>query len=413
MKNNKSQKNIPSGWREVRLGNCLLQKPDYGVNAPAVKFSLSLPTYIRITDISDDGKFLPDKKTSVNQNDLEDYILNQGDIVFARTGASVGKTYLYNKDDGQLVFAGFLIRVKTNKYKLTPYFLSAYTHTEEYWKWVGEISARSGQPGINSSEYSSLPFLLPPLSEQQRIVAVLETWDQAIEKLVRKIKVKKNIKKGLMQNLLTGKTRLAGFEKEWKNEKLGDIGEIVSGGTPDTTEKSYWGGDIQWITPTEITKLKGKYIYSSGRTISKLGLKNSSATIIPKKSLIVCSRATVGDCAINLVDITTNQGFKNIIPRKVQVDFLYYWMLTKKHYLKRIASGSTFLEFSKKDLEKIKINIPSDIKEQEAIANILNTADKEIEILENKFTILKDQKKYLLNSLITGKIRTPEKLSVK
>jgi type I restriction enzyme S subunit len=117
MKNNQSQKNIPDGWQKVKLRDCLLEKPDYGINAPSVKFSESLPAYIRITDISEDGKFLPEKKTSVKNSNSDSYILDIGDIVLARTGASVGKTYLYNKNDGQLVFAGFLIRVRPDKNK--------------------------------------------------------------------------------------------------------------------------------------------------------------------------------------------------------------------------------------------------------------------------------------------------------
>jgi len=263
--------------------------------------------------------------------------------------------------------------------------------------------------GISKTNLSKIILNLPPLPEQKQISKVLETWDRGIEKLGRKIEIKKRVKKGLMRELLTGKTRLPGFDGKWKTINLGNVGQVVSGGTPDTDNKEYWDGDVLWITPTEITKLKGKYITATKRTITQSGLKNSSATLIPAYSLIICSRATVGDCAINTKEITTNQGFKNIIPDSINIEYLYYLITTKKSFLKRISSGSTFLEFSKKDLEKIKICIPL-IREQTAIADILVASDKEIAGLERKLGIFKNQKKYLLNNLITGAIRTPNKL---
>lgn len=242
---------------------------------------------------------------------------------------------------------------------------------------------------------------------------MLETWDKAIEKLSEKIKIQKQVKKNLLNDLLTGKKRLVGFKENWETVLLGSVGEIISGGTPDTDNKENWAGKIPWITPTEITKLKGKYIFSTQRTITEIGLKNSSAKLIPPHSLIICSRATVGDCAINTKEITTNQGFKNIIPKNIDIDYLYYLILTKKNVLKKMASGSTFLEFSKKDLEKIKIRIPTSKNEQSAISLVLSTIDNEIDQLTRKLTLFKDQRKYLLNNLITGKIRTPENMSVK
>jgi type I restriction enzyme S subunit len=156
MKNNVTQKNIPDGWQQVVLGNCLNRNPEYGINAAATKLSPNLPTYIRITDISEDGKLIPEGLTSVSHINSSNYFLDEGDLVFARTGASVGKTYLYNRIDGRLVYAGFLIKVTTNKKIITPHFLYYFTKTHQYWKWILITSSRSGQPGINSPEIKSL-----------------------------------------------------------------------------------------------------------------------------------------------------------------------------------------------------------------------------------------------------------------
>ncbi|MCF8247292.1 MAG: restriction endonuclease subunit S [Saprospiraceae bacterium] len=189
-------------WEEKVLGKCLLQKPDYGINAPAVPFSDNLPTYLRITDISEDGHFLRENKVSVAKEVTEDNYLKEGDIVLARTGASVGKSYKYRTTDGRLVFAGFLIRMKPNEKKINSELLFQFLSTETYWRWVAFVSARSGQPGINSTEYASMPIPLPPtLAEQQKIAACFTTLDELIAAQGEKIAALQAHKKGLMQGL--------------------------------------------------------------------------------------------------------------------------------------------------------------------------------------------------------------------
>jgi type I restriction enzyme, S subunit len=168
---------IPEEWEVTSLGSCLSAKPAYGINAPAVPYSDKLPAYIRITDITEDGRFCTDKPVSVKSVDAGNYYLSEGDIVFARTGASVGKSYRYNLADGPLVFAGFLIRVRPDENKLIPAFAAAYVTTGTYWRWVRLMSMRSGQPGINGNEYSQLPIPKPRIDEQRAIAAALSDVD--------------------------------------------------------------------------------------------------------------------------------------------------------------------------------------------------------------------------------------------
>ena len=199
---------IPQDWKIEKLGDCLLGAPQYGVNAPAVQYTDSLPKYIRITDITEDGSFSTENIASVKYAGVDRYILKAGDLVFARTGASVGKTYLCKPEDGNLVFAGYLIRVKVNPSKLLPSYLAAYVKTEHYWNWVRIMSMRSGQPGINGNEYAQLLIPLPSLPEQQAITAVLSDIDTEIAALEQKRDKLRALKQGMMQELLTGKTRL-------------------------------------------------------------------------------------------------------------------------------------------------------------------------------------------------------------
>ena len=196
-------------WEEKTLGDCLLARPDYGINAPAVPFAGSLPSYLRITDISEYGRFSPSPRVAVDSPDANQFFLEEGDLVFARTGASVGKSYLYDPADGELVFAGFLIRVHPNPELLNPSYLSSFVTTRRYWNWVQLNSMRSGQPGINGNEYATLPVPVPPtVDEQTAIAEVLSDMDAEIAALERRREKTAHLKQGMMQELLTGKTRL-------------------------------------------------------------------------------------------------------------------------------------------------------------------------------------------------------------
>ncbi len=189
-------------WEIHQLGQCLSRHPEYGINAAAVPYAENLPTYLRITDISEDGQIRPDQKVSVAKSVTDENYLEDGDIVLARTGASVGKAYKYRPKDGRLVFAGFLIRVRPNQKKLNSELLFQFLATEQYWRWVDFSSARSGQPGINGNEYASLPIQLPPnIKEQQKISSCLSSLDDLITAQTQKLETLKTHKKGLMQQL--------------------------------------------------------------------------------------------------------------------------------------------------------------------------------------------------------------------
>ena len=199
---------IPEDWGVYPLKSLLKSQPKYGINAAATQLSGDLPTYIRITDIDENGKFNPSEKVGVDSPLSGNYILEQGDIVLARTGASVGKSYLYDKDDGELVYAGFLIKISPAPNLLCSKYLSIYLQTKEYWDWIATNSMRSGQPGINGNQYASLKIVLPSFNEQLKISRIFKDIDRDLEQLKIKLDKVTLLKQGMMQELLTGKTRL-------------------------------------------------------------------------------------------------------------------------------------------------------------------------------------------------------------
>ena len=198
---------LPEDWEVKMLGEGLSSKPAYGINAPACSYQKNFSAYIRITDITDDGKYIPAAYVQVKSND---FYLQDGDIVLARTGASVGKSYLYKSSDGQLVFAGFLIRIHPDGETFFPSYIFYYLHTSNYWKWVASTSMRSGQPGVNGQEYARLLLPCPPLPEQRAIAAVLSDMDAELAALEARRDKLRAVKQGMMRELLTGRTRLAG-----------------------------------------------------------------------------------------------------------------------------------------------------------------------------------------------------------
>lgn len=223
-------KGFSDGWKEENLG-AISSDIMYGMNAASKKFD-GKNIYLRITDIDESTGRLKYNSLTSPDGELEDkYKLKIGDLLFARTGASVGKTYIYKKDDGDLYFAGFLIKFSIKKAE--PYFIYLITLQKKYWKWVKRVSMRSGQPGINANEYSDLKLTIPQIQEQQKIADFLGGVDSWLENLRKQKESLESYKKGMMQKIFSQEIRFKddggkGFP-EWKNEKLGNICKITTG----------------------------------------------------------------------------------------------------------------------------------------------------------------------------------------
>ena len=207
----------------------------------------------------------------------------------------------------------------------------------------------------------------------------------------------------MTEEKMVPKLRFSGFNDEWDSDIINNIGEIISGGTPKTDIDEYWNGEINWFTPSELDN--HKYIYESYRKITKSGLDNSSAKLLPVNSILISSRATVGEVAINKVESTTNQDFETIITNEnMDYEFIYYSIMNLRKELLRLSYGSTFLSITKKDLGKINIPFPK-ISEQRKISSFLSKIDYKIELLEEKYQYYQDFKKYLMQQIFAQKLR--------
>lgn len=196
--------------------------------------------------------------------------------------------------------------------------------------------------------------------------------------------------------------------EQWAWTTLGELGVVVSGSTPSTKEPLFWGGDIAWVTPADLSDIKEKYIKSGKRNITQLGLNYSSTVLLPKNSLLFSSRAPIGYVAISQGELSTNQGFKNLIPvSSVNVDYLYYYLQFAKPIAMQMANGTTFLELSAVNFSKIPVSLPP-LREQhrivEKIEELFSRFEKAKEQLEQAQALLKIYKKTILENAFNGKL---------
>ncbi|WP_419769090.1 MAG: restriction endonuclease subunit S [Candidatus Marinarcus sp.] len=392
-------------WKEKPLGKCLLKHPDYGVNAAAVPFSENLPTYLRITDISVDGYYLSNEKVSVDIDATSDNYLEDGDIVLARTGASVGKSYKYRKEDGALVFAGFLIRVKPDKKKLNSDLLFHFLSTDKYWSWVNITSARSGQPGINGNEYASLLVPIPAtLEEQQKIADCLSSIDNLITAQSKKVEALKEHKKGLTQQLFptdgekVPKRRFPEFlnDGEWEEKPLSKVGEIITGSTPATANLENYGGSKLFVSPADISDTR--YITTTKTTLSEQGFMQTRH-IKANSILFVCIGSTIGKVAQNKFDCATNQQINSIVPfDEYSNDFIYSALENSSSRIASLAGNHAVPIINKTFFSSVLISCPL-LPEQQKIADFLSSIDNLITAQSKKIETLKEHKKGLMQQL--------------
>ncbi len=187
----------------------------------------------------------------------------------------------------------------------------------------------------------------------------------------------------------------------WNIYSLDELGQVVGGGTPESNNTDYWGGDIYWATPKEITKLSSRYINKTERTITQDGLDRSSAKLHPIGTILLTSRASVGYPAINTIPMATNQGFQSLRPNnKLDTEYGYQCLLNSRNKLEKLSAGSTFLEISSKEVKKFKVVIPP-LPEQKKIAAILTSVDTVIEKTQAQIDKLKDLKTGMMQELLT------------
>ena len=260
---------------------------------------------------------------------------------------------------------------------------------------LGSISKKYvsyvGNPKLMNNIMSEIPIIIPALEEQHKIDSFIAVLDKRIKAQQMMITSLKKYKRGLNRRLLSQ------IEESY-NCKLGSVCTIMGGGTPDTLHDEYWGNSVEWFTPSEIGKTK--YVNSSVRKLSNEGLSNSSAKLLPAGTVLLTTRATLGEMSIAEKECSTNQGFQSLIPlmSRVSSEYLYYMQIIIKPWCEKYASGNTFREISKSALSECIIPVPEKTQ-QDKIVKLLSAVDTLIAFEEKETSLLVQMKNSLLQQL--------------
>ena len=387
-------KGYTDAWEQRKLGE-LSSSFEYGLNAAAKEYD-GENKYIRITDIDDDSREFKQEDITSPDTDLssaENYRLSEGDILFARTGASVGKSYIYKVSDGLVYYAGFLIRARI-KPEYNSEFVFQNTLTSDYEKFIKVTSMRSGQPGVNAQEYSQYQIMVPSKPEQDKISECLRNLDHLITLHQRKCDETKKLKKYMLQKMFPqdGKNipeiRFEGFTNAWEQRKLGEMCQITMGQSPDGSTYSEEPSD--YILVQGNADLKDGWVYPRIWTTQKT--KTAQAG-----DLIMSVRAPAGAMGKTAYDVVLGRGVAGIKGN----EFVYQSLvkMDSDGYWKKMAAGSTFESINSDVVKNAEMIVPQDIEEQEKIGVYFKQLDTLITLHQRKCEELQKIKKYMLQNM--------------
>lgn len=379
-------KEFQGEWEKTKFGD-IATGFDYGMNAAAKNYD-GVNKYIRITDIDEASSTYTDKDIVSPDGVLTDnYLVNNRDILLARTGASTGKSYLYKKSDGKLYYAGFLIRANVTTHD--PYFVFSQLHTHRYWRWVSIMSARSGQPGINSQEYSSFPIYTTSIEEESKIAKLLSLLDERIATQNKIIEDLKKLKSAIIEKHYR--------QVEKQTVCIADLGEHFSVGNLAKDDLSETGtpcilyGELFTTYGETISQIESRTNKTEGMVLSKKGdLLFPSSTTVDAVSLIAPSVINIDDIVLggDMFGIHINSDF--------DAQYLsYFFNHIAKRRLAKYAKGSTIIHLHYADIEKAKLLLPY-LEAQNRMAKCLVSLDEKINVENSFLYMLNRQKAYLL-----------------
>lgn len=396
-------------WEKCKLGD-LSDSFEYGLNAAAKNYD-GKNKYLRITDIDEDNHlFKKNGLTSpdIDLSDAENYKLKVNDILFARTGASVGKTYRYDIRDGLVYYAGFLIRARINK-EFDAEFIYQNTLTKNYNQYIQVTSQRSGQPGVNAQEYSKFELSVPYLEEQQKIGQFFKKIDEIIILHQRKLELLKEQKKGFLQKMFpkTGQTapeiRFKGFTDDWEQHKLGDKSERVAVGFVGTIDKFYI--EKEFGVPMYRTgNLNGERLNINNLKYVTTEFHNKNKKSQLKFGDILIARHGENGKAVIYSSYEEANCLNIVIIRPKFIDIDSYFLMNYinspsiSNKIQSLSAGSTQNVINTKEIERLFLHFPSKA-EQQKIGQLFKQLDDTITLHQRKLEKLKESKQAFLQKM--------------
>ena len=349
-------------------------------------------------------------RVSLTRDEINSYRVRMGDVFFTRTSETaeeIGIASVMLDEPVDTVFSGFVLRARPRDSRLNDAYKQFCFASRSVRSQVVSSATYTTRALTNGSSLSAVKIPLPPLPDQCAIAAVLSDVDALIGSLVALIAKKRAIKRAAMQQLLTGRMRLPGFEGEWETRRLGQVAEMASGGTPLTSVGAYYDGGIPWVSINDMTSSGDKVVMTTERTLSRFGLDNSAARLFPAGTVLYAMYASIGECSIAGRPLCTSQAILGIQPgSSLRSAFLYYSLTWMKRRVKTLGQQGTQANLNKEMVQGLLLPLPP-LPEQGAIAAVLTDMDDEIAALECRLDKTRAIKQGMMQQLLTGAIRLP------
>lgn len=346
--------------------------------------------------------------------EIKSFGVKSGDVFFTRSsivpsGIAMCNVYL-SEEEKPVVFDSHVIKYSANRKQVNPVYLALQCRMPFARNHLIGRAKTATMTTIDQKGIGSCPIYMPDVPEQDAIVDTLATFDAYIANLSELIEKKKAIRDGALEDLMSGRTRLAGFTQKWIDTTINAVTQdVITGGTPSTSHPEYWGGTIPWLASTEIHQ---KMLSRETTQITELGLASSSAKIAPAESVLIALAGqgkTRGTAAYLLRPMALNQSLAALVSSEKMIPkFLYYLMDRLYLPLRELSSGDGGRGgLNKKLLKGLSIYIPLDIEEQKAIADVLTAMDDEITALEDERNKMIQIREGAMDDLLTGRVRLP------
>jgi type I restriction enzyme, S subunit len=326
------------------------------------------------------------------------------DIVFTQRGTLGQVSLVPEKPFESYLVSQSQMKISIDCNRYSHEYIYHYFFSAPGQKQIHDSAIQTGVPHTNLGICKKYIFPAPALAEQETISEILNDIDFYIEAIRKLVDKKKEIKQAAMQELLTGKRRLPGFEGEWAQVSLGSVAAMNSGGTPPTGRDDFYGGGIPWVSISDMTS-SGRFISETERTLSDLGLANCAAKRFPAGTILYAMYASLGECSVATREVTTSQAILGIRPSPALVsEYLYYYLCSIQGMVKQLGQQGTQSNLNKKIVQGFTFKLPKGA-EQIAIANILSDIDQDIDVLNIKAEKARAMKTGMMQQLLTGKIR--------
>ncbi len=414
---------LPAHWEVRPLKRLLVEPLKYGANEPGQYSDHTDPRYIRITDISEDGRLRDDSFRSLPKEIAEPYLLTGGDILFARSGATVGKTFQYRPNWGKAAHAGYLIRARFNKTAIEPDFIEYYTQSQIYRDWILGISIQATIQNVSAERYGGLRIPLPPLSEQRAIVRYLDHVDRRIHRYIdakrklidlleeeKQAIINQAVTRGLDPNVRLKSSAvgwLGDVPEHWEVAPLNRVSAILRGKFTHRprNDPSLYDGAYPFIQNGDVASAS-KMIMSYKQTLNEKGLAVS--TMFPSGTLVMTIAANIGDVAILDFNSCFPDSIVGVIPSKnIYRDHLYYLFRAMKREFIREAPVNTQGNLNVDRIGSRKVVLPP-FPEQIAIVDYLDKATSEIDSAisraRRQMELLQEYRTRLISDVVTGKL---------